>query len=173
MNEGHAVVVILNEDGFKRPPQVLAPEDEAAIATPFMQHLVRLVRSHDTFGAYAKRPDAQMLADYIVTKEQRRAAAAQCGADPDLVWRVEQFYGAIGLMIEQETGLVASPMLKIYEEGFGRVILITGKLVVLTKHLRDAQRFGFETFAALADEGNKQIAAAVATIQQFPEAARA
>ena len=167
------MVVSLNEDGFKPPPQVLTPADEQAIATPFVQALVRLVRAHDTFGAYAKRSDAQMLADYIVTKEQRRAAAAQCGADPDLVWRIEQFYGAIGLMIEQGTGLVASPMLKIYEEGFGRVMLITGKLVVLTKHLRDAQRFGFETFAALGAEGAKQIAAAVATIQQFPEAARA
>ena len=102
-----------------------------------------------------------------------RITTAYIGADPDLVWRIEQFYGAIGLMIEQETGLVASPMLKIYDEGFGRVILITGKLVVLTKHLRDAQRFGFETFAALAAEANKQIAAAVTTIQQFPEAARA
>ncbi|MGA8989749.1 MAG: NifX-associated nitrogen fixation protein [Rhodoplanes sp.] len=167
------MVITLNEDGFKPPPQVLTPADEQAIATPFVQALVRLVRAHDTFGAYAKRSDAQMLADYIVTKEQRRAAAAQCGADPDLVWRIEQFYGAIGLMIEQETGLVASPMLKIYEEGFGRVMLITGKLVALTKHLRDAQRFGFETFAALGAEGAKQIAAAVATIQQFPEAARA
>lgn len=167
------MVVTLNEDGFKPPHQVLAPADEQALTTPFVQALARLVRSHDTFGAYAKRSDAQMLAGYIVTKEQRRAAAAQCGADPDLVWRIEQFYGAIGLMIEQETGLVASPMLKIYDEGFGRVILITGKLVVLTKHLRDAQRFGFETFAALAAEGTKQIATAVATIQQFPEAARA
>jgi probable nitrogen fixation protein len=166
------VVVSLNEDGFKTPHQVLAPADEQALTTPFVQALARLVRSHDTFGAYAKRSDAQMLAGYIVTKEQRRAAAAQCGADPDLVWRIEQFYGAIGLVIEQETGLVASPMLKIYDEGFGRVILITGKLVVLTKHLRDAQRFGFETFAALAAEGTKQIATAVATIQQFPEAAR-
>jgi probable nitrogen fixation protein len=167
------VVVTLNEDGFKPPHQVLTPADEQALTTPFVQALARLVRSHDTFGAYTKRSDAQMLAGYIVTKEQRRAAAAQCGADPDLVWRIEQFYGAIGLVIEQETGLVASPMLKIYDEGFGRVILITGKLVVLTKHLRDAQRFGFETFAALAAEGTKQIATAVATIQQFPEAARA
>jgi probable nitrogen fixation protein len=167
------VVVTLNEDGFKPPHQVLAPADEQALTTPFVQALARLVRSHDTFGAYAKRSDTQMLAGYIVTKEQRRAAAAQCGADPDLVWRIEQFYGAIGLVIEQETGLVASPMLKIYDEGFGRVILITGKLVVLTKHLRDAQRFGFETFAAFAAEGTKQIATAVATIQQFPEVARA
>ncbi len=47
-----------------------------------------------------------MLAGFIVTKEQRRAAAAMCRADPDLVWRIEQYYGAIGLVVEQVTGLV-------------------------------------------------------------------
>ncbi len=167
------MAVILNEEGLTPRKQVLTPADEEALATPFIQNLVRLVRSQDTFGAYAKRSDAQMLAGFVVTKEQRRAAAAQCRADPDLVWRIEQFYGAIGLMVEQETGLVASPMLKIHDEGFGRVILITGKLVALTKHLRDAQRFGFESFAALAADGMKQIATAVAAIQQFPDAARA
>jgi probable nitrogen fixation protein len=147
--------------------------DADALATPFLQALVRLVRAQDTFGAFAKRSDAQMLAGFIVTKEQRRAAAALCKADPDLLWRIEQYYGAIGLVVEQETGLVASPMLNIHQEGFGRVILTAGKLVVLSKHLRDAQRFGFETLSALAAEGAKQVAAAVATIRQFPEVARA
>ncbi|MBL8235563.1 MAG: NifX-associated nitrogen fixation protein, partial [Bryobacterales bacterium] len=108
------------------------------MTSPFMKVLVALQRAEDAYGVWEGKSDAELLRDFIVTKEQRRAAAAQCGADPDLVWRVEQFYGAIGLMIEQETGLVASPMLKIYDEGFGRVILMTGKLVVLTKHLRDA-----------------------------------
>ncbi len=155
------------------PPPLPDPAEAEALATPFLQALVRLLRAQDTFGAYAKRPDAQMLAGYIVTKEQRRAATATCRADPDLVWRIEQFYGAIGLVVEQETGLVASPMLKVYDEGFGRVILTAGKLVVLTKHVRDAQRFGFETIAALAAEGTKQTAAAVAMIRQFPDVARA
>lgn len=150
-----------------------ASADADALVTPFLQALVRLVRAQDTFGAFAKRSDAQMLAGFIVTKEQRRAAAALCKADPDLLWRIEQYYGAIGLVVEQETGLVASPMLNIHQEGFGRVILTAGKLVVLSKHLRDAQRFGFETLPALAAEGAKQVAAAVATIRQFPEVARA
>ena len=160
---------------FEPTPAVetAAAAEAEALATPFLQALVRLVRAQDTFGAFAKRSDAQMLAGFIVTKEQRRAAAAMCRADPDLVWRIEQYYGAIGLVVEQVTGLVASPMLKIHDEGFGRVVLTAGKLVVLSKHLRDAQRFGFENLSALAAEGTKQVAAAVATILQFPEVARA
>lgn len=153
-------------------PGTSAP-DAAALATPFVQALVRLVRAQDTFGAYDQRSDAQMLAGFIMSKEQRRAAMASCRASPDLLVRLEQFYGAIGLLVEQETGLVASPMLRISDEGFGRVILTAGRLVVLSKHLRDAQRFGFESLSALAAEGAKQVAAAVATIGQFPDAARA
>ena len=110
------MAISLNET-IQTPP-VPDPADAEALATPFLQALVRLVRAQDTFGAYAKRTDAHMLAGYV-TKEQRRAAAALCRADPDLVWRIEQFYGAIGLVVEQETGLVASPMAKIYDEGFG------------------------------------------------------
>jgi probable nitrogen fixation protein len=150
-----------------------AAADEAALATPFVQALVRLVRAQDMFGAYSKRTDAQMLARFIVTKEQRRAAAALCKADTEILWRIDQYYGAIGLVVEQETGIVASPMLKLHDEGFGRVKLIAGKLVALSKHVRDAQRFGFESLATLAAEGSKQVAAAVATIRQFPEVARA
>jgi probable nitrogen fixation protein len=151
----------------------IAASDEAALATPFLQALVRLVRAQDMFGAYASRPDAAMLARFIMTKEERRAAAGTCRADPDVLWRLDLFYGAIGLVVEEETGVIASPMMKIHSEGFGRVILTAGKLVVLSKHLRDAQRFGFETLADMAAEGMKQVATAVATIQEYPEVARA
>lgn len=147
--------------------------DEAALATPFLQALVRLVRAQDMFGAFASRPDAAMLARFIMTKEERKAAAGTCKADPDVLSRLDMFYGAIGLVVEEQTGVIASPMMKIHIEGFGRVVLTAGKLVALSKHLRDAQRFGFESLADMAAEGTKQIAAAVATIQQYPEVARA
>lgn len=154
-------------------PDPVAAGDETALATPFLQTLVRLVRSQDMFGAFAHRPDAAMLARFIMTKEERKAATGSCRADPDVLWRLDLFYGAVGLLVEEETGIIASPMMKFHDEGFGRVILTAGKLVVLSKHLRDAQRFGFETLAGMAAEGTKQIAAAVATIQQFPDVARA
>ncbi len=48
-----------------------------------------------------------------------------------------------------------------------------GKLVVLSKHLRDVHRFGFETLEKLAAEGDKQVAAALATINTYPEVAKA
>jgi probable nitrogen fixation protein len=145
--------------------------DEEALATPFLRALVRLIRAQDTYGAWEGKSDVQILADYIVTKEQRRALPIMGDPDPDILWRAEQFYAAIGLAIERETGLVASPMMNMHHEGFGRVVLICGELVVLSKHLRDVHRFGFESLAALAAEGAKRVAAGVAAIRKYPEVA--
>jgi probable nitrogen fixation protein len=92
---------------------------------------------------------------------------------PDILHRVEQFYKAVALRIEERTGLMASPMMKMSHEGFGRIILTTGKLVAFAKSLRDAHRFGFDSFEALAREGEKAVDAATQTIVAYPTVAQA
>jgi probable nitrogen fixation protein len=52
------------------------------------------------------------------------------------------------------------------------MVLIGGRLVVVNKQLRDIHRFGFETFAKLAEEGEKMVKAGVEMIEKFPETAR-
>lgn len=146
--------------------------DSAALATPFLKSLVRLMRAQDTYGSWEGRSDALLLKDFILTKEQRRLIPIMGDPDPDVLWRVEMFYTAVGLAIEAETGLIASPMMKMSHEGFGRVLLTTGKLVVLSKHLRDVHRFGFETLTKLAEAGSKALADAVESINTYPEVAR-
>jgi probable nitrogen fixation protein len=64
-------------------------------------------------------------------------------------------------------------MMKMSHEGFGRVVLIAGSLVVFAKTLRDVHRFGYEDLAALAAEGMKASQQAVAMIEAHPELARA
>ena len=147
--------------------------DAAALATPFLQTLVRLLRAQDSYGAWEKKSDIELLGDYVVTREQRRALPIMGDPDPDILWRVEQYYAAIGLCIEKETGLVASPMTSMHHEGFGRVILTAGRLVALSKQLRDVHRFGFDSLSALAAEGEKQVAAAADMIRKYSEVAHA
>lgn len=150
-----------------------AAADAAALATPFMKALVRLMRAQDTHGAWDGKKDAALFKDFIVTREQRRAMPIIADPDPDVIWRVELFHTAIGLAIEGETGIIASPMMKMSHEGFGRVLLTAGKLVVLSRHMRDINRFGFESLEKLAAEGTKLLNQAVETINTFPEVARA
>jgi len=147
--------------------------DASALAAPFLQTLVRLIRAQDTYGAWEKKSDAEILKDYVITKEQRRTMPIIGDPDPDVLWRVEQYYAAIGLGIEQETGIVASPMMTMHHEGFGRVILTAGRLVALSKQHRDVHRFGFDSLSALAAEGARQVAAGAAMIRRYPEVANA
>lgn len=139
----------------------------------FLKQLIQVIRAEDSYGTWEAKSDAQLLADFVVTKEERREIPIIGDPEPEVLWRIDKFYAAIGLTVEKASGCMASPMSKMSHEGFGRIVLIAGKLVVLSKHLRDVHRFGFESFAKLADAGEKLVADALATIETWPDAARA
>lgn len=155
------------------PANAPSAEDAAAFDTPFLKALVRIVRATDSFGAWENKPDAALLRPFILTKEQRRALPLMADPSPSVIVRVEQFYSAVSLAIEGRTGMIASPMMNVHHEGFGRVVLTMGKLVVLSKHLRDLHRFGFESFTKLAAEGEKYTEIAVETVNAWPDVAKA
>ncbi|MER9078555.1 NifX-associated nitrogen fixation protein [Mesorhizobium sp. M0895] len=148
-------------------------ENEAAFATPFVKCLLRLIRAQDSYGLWEGKTDAELLADFIITREQRRAIPIIGDPDPDVLWRLDIFYAAVGLAIEERSGLMASPMMEVSHEGFGRVLFTAGRLVVLSKTLRDVHRFGFETFWKLAAAGTKLAGDATAAIEAHPDVARA
>lgn len=137
----------------------------------FVKELVKQWRAQDTHGAWEGKDNATLLAPYIITKEQRREMPIIGDPDPETIWRLELFYNAIGLAVERETGIMVAPMMKMHHEGFGKMILTAGRLVVVNKHLRDVHRFGFETMEKLAAEGEKLVAAAVEMIKKFPDVA--
>jgi probable nitrogen fixation protein len=149
------------------------PEQPTPIDTdPFLKTLIGLIRAEDSYGAWDKKTDSQLLKEFVVTKEERRAIPIIGDPDPDVMHRVEQFYRAVGLRIEQRTGLMASPTVNLHHEGFGRVFLTVGKLVALSKTLRDVHRFGFDSLQALSSVGEKAVDGAVQTIDQYPAVAR-
>ncbi len=147
-------------------------DSTGGLDAPFVKELVKVWRAQDTHGAWERKSDAQLLDPYIVDKEMRRQIPIMGDPDPDTLWHVELFYNAIALRIEKETGVMVTPMMKMSHEGFGRMVLIGGRLIVVNKQLRDVHRFGFETFAKLAEEGEKLVAAGVEMIGKFPEVAR-
>ncbi|MBS0644571.1 MAG: NifX-associated nitrogen fixation protein [Proteobacteria bacterium] len=143
------------------------------LATPFLQCLIGRIRADDAFGAWERKSDTALLKDYIVTKAERKLIPIIGDPDPDTLSRVEHFYQAVGLAVERATGIMATPMMKMSHEGFGRIVLIAGKLVVFSRTLRDVHRFGFEDLDALASEGTKFAAQAVAMIEAHPDLANA
>ncbi|MHB1281131.1 MAG: NifX-associated nitrogen fixation protein [Acidithiobacillus sp.] len=154
MPENTAVAVVLPEESL------------------FFRELVKQWRAQDSYGAWEKKSDMELLAPYVLDKEQRRAIPIIGDPDPEILWRVELFYNAVGLATERASGVMVSPMMKMSHEGFGRMVLIAGRLIVVNKQLRDVHRFGFPSMEKLAEEGDKLVAGALEMIEKFPEVAR-
>lgn len=152
---------------------VAAPaNDEAYLGTPFVQQLIKQLRAQDINGTWDNKSDLQLLKPYIHTAEERRALPILGDPDPETLWHLEIFYNAIAVAIERETGQMVSPMMKMSHEGFGRMVLIAGRLVVVNKQLRDVHRFGFSSLAKLSDAGTKFLDEAVSMIRTYPAVAQ-
>ena len=146
--------------------------DEAYLATPFVQQLIKQLRAQDINGTWDSKSDLQLLKPYIRTAEERRAMPILGDPDPETLWHLELFYNAVAVAIERETGQMVSPMMKMSHEGFGRMVLLAGRLVVVNKQLRDVHRFGFASLAKLSEAGTKFFDEAVTMIRTYPAVAQ-
>ena len=151
----------------------LSEEDAAALATPFVRALVRQIRSHDTTGVWESKSDTELLEPYVITAEQRRAMPVIADPNAKQLWRLDQYWAAAGLAVEQASGIIATPMIKITHEGFGRAILIAARLVVASRIMRDVHRFGFASLEKMKEEGDKILKGAVARITEHRDVADA
>ncbi len=152
--------------------EAAAVSDEALLATPFVQQLIKQLRAQDLHGTWDSKSDLQLLKPYIHSAEERRALPIVGDPDPETLWHLEIFYNAIAVAIERETGQMVSPMMKMSHEGFGRMVLIAGRLVVVNKQLRDVHRFGFPSLAKLSAAGGKFLEEAITMIRAYPEVAQ-
>lgn len=138
----------------------------------FVKELIKQWRAQDSYGTWDGKSDAELLEPYILDKAKRREIPIVGDPDPETLWRLELFYNAVGLSIERAGGVMVTPMMKMHHEGFGRMVLIAGRLIVVNKQLRDVHRFGFPSLEKLAEEGEKLVQAGVDMINRYPEVAR-
>lgn len=147
-------------------------ENDPLLSGDFAKEMLRQMRALDSYGMYEKWSPARVLSPLILTKE-RKAEIPVIG-DPDEVTmsRVKAYYNSLSFLIEKQVGLMAIPMVNLSHEGFGRVVITVGKLVVVDKSLRDVHRFGFKTFAQMDEEANKVVTQAVALVKQYENIAQ-
>lgn len=144
----------------------------AAMDSVFVKELIKQWRAQDMHGAWDGKSDFDLIEPYIVDKAKRKEIPLVGDPDPETIWRMELFYNAVGLTIERATGCMVSPMMKMSHEGFGRMILMAGRLIVVNKMLRDVHRYGYDSLSKMAEEGEKAVAAGVEMINKYPEVAK-
>ena len=144
---------------------------QALVTTDVGHELARQLRSLDIYGTFDGWTDAKVLDPLIMTKERRQQIPLVGDPDEIVIARVRAYYNAISALIEKQAKLMAVPMLNLTHEGFGRALVIVGKLVVVDKTLRDVHRFGFKTSEKLLGDTQAIVDKAMALLTQYREVA--
>ncbi len=142
-------------------------------ATDFTNEIVKQIRAVDTYGEKDKLPPEKIIEPFIVSKERKREIPIVGDPDEEIMGRVKAYYNAISSLIEKITGLMPVPMINLHHEGFGRVMITAGKLVVFEKTLRDVHRFGYTTLEVMQEEAGKVVTGALELIEKYREVAEA
>jgi probable nitrogen fixation protein len=135
--------------------------NDPVLETDFMKEMVKQMRAIDTYGTYEGMSNGEILDPFVLTKERKKAIPVIGDPDEILIARIKAWYNAIAILIEKECGLMAVPLLNLTHEGFGRVLITVGKLVVHDRSLRDVHRFGFASLSKMKDEADKVLSVAM------------
>jgi probable nitrogen fixation protein len=139
------------------------------IKHPFLQELVRQIRAEDSYGFYRNWSDELILKPFVVTKQEKRKIPVDGDVEPNTKGRINLFYRAIAASVEKETGLLSQIVVDLSHEGFGWALVFSGRLLLVARTLRDAQRFGFDSLEKLADEGEKLTISGIKLAKSYPE----
>ncbi len=150
----------------------LIADDDAVLESDFAGEMIRQMRAIDTYGTYDDWSVAKILEPFVLTKAMKREIPIVGDPDEIILARVKAFYNAMASMIERECGFMAVPLLNLSYEGFGRVIITVGKLVVLDKTLRDVHRFGFPSITKMKQDADKLLIAATDVISKHNDVAK-
>ena len=137
----------------------------------FILEMAKQMRAVDSYGVWDGYSTEKLLDPLVLTPERKKAIPVVGDPDEETIARVKAFYNAIASLVEKECGLMAVTMLNLTHEGFGRVVITVGKLVVVDKTLRDIHRFGFASLSKMKDEADKLLSVALTLVGEHSKVA--
>lgn len=152
--------------------ELVVAESDPYLENDFVNEMVKQLRALDTYDTYEGWSKEKIIDPLVLTKERKKEIPVIGDPDEITLARVKAYYNAIASTIENETGLMAVPVINITHEGFGRAFVLVGKLIVVDKTLRDIHRFGFPSLEKMCEQSGQMIAKAKGLIEKYNEAAR-
>lgn len=146
-------------------------DNDPFMSSDFVAEMLKQLRALDTYDTYEGWSEEKIIDPLILTKERKREIPIVGDPDETTVARIKSYYNAIASLIEKKCGLMAVPFVNLTHEGFGRALVMVGKLIVVDKTLRDVHRWGFPSLEALCEQSEKQIDKALELIEQYKEVA--
>ncbi len=145
--------------------------NDPILTSDFMLETAKQMRAIDTYDTFEGMSNGEVLDPYVLTKERRKEIPVIGDPDEIVIARMKAYYNAISTLIEKECGLMAVPLLNLSYEGFGRVLITVGKLVVHDRSLRDVHRFGFKSLSHMKDEADKILSIALNLVGDYDKVA--
>lgn len=152
--------------------ELVLEETDPYIDNEFVNEMLNQLRALDTYDTYEGWSKSKILDPLVLTKERKREIPVVGDPDEITLARVKAYYNAMATIIEKKSGLMAVPMINLTHEGFGRALVMVGKLVVVDKTLRDIHRFGFPSLEKMCEQSDKLIDKATGLIEKYGEVAR-
>ncbi len=146
-------------------------EDDPYLNSDIVQDLIKQLRAIDTYDTYDGWPNARVVDPIVLTKERKREIPIIGDPDGLTIARIKAYYNSLASLIEKRSGLMAAPIVHLTHEGFGRALIMVGKLVVVDKILRDVHRWGFASLEDLSEKSDQTIAKALQLIEKYNNAA--
>ncbi|MEI6708059.1 MAG: NifX-associated nitrogen fixation protein [Methylococcales bacterium] len=146
-------------------------EDDPYLNSDIVQDLIKQLRAIDTYDTYDGWPNARVVDPIVLTKERKREIPIIGDPDGLTIARIKAYYNSLASLIEKRSGLMAAPIVHLTHEGFGRALIMVGKLVVVDKILRDVHRWGFSSLEDLSEKSDQTIAKALQLIEKYNNAA--
>ncbi len=151
--------------------ELVVQEDDVHLDSELVKDLIKQLRAIDTYDTYDGWSNAKIIDPIVLTKERKREIPVVGDPDGITVARIKAYYNSLATLIEQKSGLMAVPVVNLTHEGFGRALVMVGKLIVVDKVLRDVHRWGFPSLETMCEQSDKTIGNALNLIEKYYAAA--
>ncbi|MDF2936295.1 MAG: hypothetical protein K0Q90_1668 [Paenibacillaceae bacterium] len=140
---------------------------------PFINCVLSILDSNDKFGLWAQKPKEERLKKYfLLDSDAFKGIDTLCGSDSAPIRRQAAiFFQAVAMALEIRTGARIGSIVELDEEGLGRAVVYSGRLVLSVYGWRQGQ-FGFTSMDKAVEEGERFIAAGVEWLEKYPEIAQ-
>ncbi len=124
----------------------------------FLETLTGQIRALDQFGTWSNKSDDELIKEkYVKTKDELKDIPIIADIDEMQIKDIRLIYQAVALAFEKITGVMASVVMEMSHEGFGRVVVFADDIVLCEKYFKDAHRFSFRTYEKLEEDGEKYL----------------
>ena len=151
--------------------ELVVEENDTNLSSEIVKDMIKQLREIDAYDTYAGWSEAKIIDPIVLTKERKKNIPVIGDPDEITIARLKAYYNSLATLIEKKSGLMAAPIVHLSHEGFGRALIMVGKLVVVDKILRDTHRFGFASLEELKEKSDQTVERALALIEKYKAAA--